>query len=554
MVRGTIIAGPHVRAACQRHLNDLKDGPARGLKWDVAKAKRAIGYFPDVLHLNGGEHEGQPFELQPAQEFIVGSLFGWMDADGTRRFRSAYVETAKGNGKSPLAAGIGLYGLTADGENRAEIYAAATKKDQAQILFRDAVAMVDQSPELAWRIRKSGSAGNEWNLAYLDTMSYFRPLSADDGQSGPRPHMALIDELHEHRDGRVIEMQRAGTKGRKQALIFMITNSGANRQCVCYEYHEYGIQVAKGAVEDDSFFSYVCALDEGDDPFSDESCWIKANPLLGVTIHKKYIREQVREARGMPSKESVVKRLNFCMWVEAANPWLSFDAWQGGLAGYDLSDLAGRRCRAGLDLSSTTDLTSLVLAFEPTSEDPVWRLLSFFWLPDAGISDKEKKDRVPYTAWVTQGHLELTPGRAISKSHVLKRIGQISEQVEIVGLAYDRWRIEDLQQLAIDEEITLPEMTPFGQGFKDMAPAVDDFEEGLLNGQIKHNGNPVMNWCAANAVVVSDPAGNRKIAKDKATGRVDGIVAAVMAKGGAKIDIDDGPSVYETRGLLEVEL
>lgn len=539
---GKILAGPHVRDACNRHLKDLIEGPRRGLVWDIDKAKRAIGFFCDVLCLNGGDFEGVPFELLDFQEFIIGSLFGWMDEDGYRRFRVAYVETGKGSGKSPLAAGVGLYGLVADDEHRAEIYAAATKKDQAMILFRDAVAMVDQSPELAMRIRKSGSSGNEWNLAYLDTMSYFRPISADDGQSGPRPHIALIDEIHEHKDGRVVEMVRAGTKGRRQAMIFMITNSGANRQSVCYEYHDYGSKVAKCAVEDDSFFCYVCALDEGDDPFSDESCWIKANPALGVTIQKKYLREQVREARGMPSKESVVKRLNFCMWVEAANPWLSFDAWQGGKDSYGLDDMEGRKCVAGLDLSSTKDLTALVLIFEPVYDDPYYRMLPFFFLPEENIVEKEKKDKVPYTAWANAGHLELTPGSAVSKTFVMQRIIQISDLVDITSISYDRWRIEDLKQLAIDGDIELPEMHPFGQGYKDMAPAVDTFEINLLNGDLKHNGNPVMNWCAANAITVSDPAGNRKIDKAKATGRVDGIVAAVMGVGASselEENIDD---------------
>lgn len=513
----------------------------------------AIGFFRDVLHLNGGEHEGEPFNPELWQCFIIGSLFGWKDEDGYRRFRVAYVETGKGSGKSPLAAGIGLYGLVADGENRAEVYAAATKKDQAQILFRDAVAMVEQSPLLAENLRISGAAGSEHNLLYQNTMSFFRPISAADGQSGPRPHMGLLDEIHEHRDGMVVEMMRAGTKGRRQALMFMITNSGANRQSICYEYHDYGAKVAKGAVEDDTMFAYICALDEDDDPFHDEKCWPKANPSLGVTIHKKYLREQVREARGMPSKESVVRRLNFCQWVDAANPWLSFDAWQAARREYLLGDMKGRTCIAGLDLSSTTDLTSLVLAFEPTAEDPEWRLLPFFWLPEEGLADKEKKDRVPYVAWYSAGHLELTPGRAVSRRHVAQRLAQIGSVVNIKRLAYDRWRIEDLRQAADDAGVELPELEDFGQGYKSMSPAVETFEEMLLNNELVHNGNPVMNWCAANAVTTEDAAGNRKVDKTKATGRIDGIVAALMAVGTINAE-DDGPSVYETRGVLEIAL
>lgn len=498
-----------------------------------------------MLCLNGGDFEGLPFVLIDFQEFIIGSVFGWLDADGSRRFRVAYVETGKGSGKSPLAAGVGLYGLTADGENRAEIYSAATKKDQAMILFRDAVAMVEHSPELGSRIRKSGASGKEWNLSYMDTMSFFRPIAADDNQSGPRPHMGLIDEIHEHRDGRVLEMMRAGTKGRRQALIFMITNSGANLTSVCYEYHDYGAKVAAGMVEDDSFFSYICALDEDDDPLKSERCWKKANPALGVTIQKKYLREQVREARGMPSKESVVLRLNFCKWVGAYDPWLSFDAWQGGLEKYTIDDMRGRTCVAGLDLSSTTDLTAFVLAFEPTDEDPFWRLVPYFFLPQEAIEEKEKRDKVPYTAWNTGGHIEFTPGRAISKLFVLQRIVQIADQVHISEIKYDRWRVEDLLQLAIDNDIELPLLSEFGQGYKSMSPAIETFEEKLLNGELKHNGNPVLTWCAANAVTTTDPANNRKVDKSRATGRIDGIVASIMAVSSQQSADDDSGSVLE---------
>lgn len=551
---GKIVAGPHVRASCERHLRDLKQADQRGLVWDLDQAQHAIGFFEEMLCLNGGDFEGVPFKLLLWQKFIVGSIFGWKQkADGTRRFRVAYIETGKGSGKSPLAAGVGLYGLVADGEHRAEVYAAATKKDQAMILFRDAIAMRDLSPELANVLHSSGAKGKEWNLAYHDTMSFFRPISADDGQSGPRPHIGLLDEVHEHKNGTVVEMMRAGTKGRKQALIFMITNSGADRRSICWDYHEYGGQVAAGMIEDDSFFSYICALDPDDDPFVDERCWIKANPSLGVTIQPRYLREQVTQARGMPSKEALVKRLNFCMWVEGSNPWLSRDSWMSAGEHYLLEDLEGRDCIGGLDLGSTQDLCSLVLLFEPTEDDPQYRIVPYFWLPEDGLTEKAEKDRVPYHKWVADGWLETTPGRATSRLWVLRRLTAIMDRVNLKSLAYDRWRMEDLQRLAEDEGLTMPQMIPFGQGFRDMSPAVEEFERILLNGNLRHNSNPVMTWCAANAVLVEDPAGNRKVAKDKATGRVDGIVASLMAVG--KIgEVQDTRSVYETRGIVEINL
>ncbi len=551
VVAGKIIAGPHVRDACRRHLEDLKHGHERGLVFDVEAALRAIGFFADVLRLNGGEYEGKPYELLDWQAFIVGSLFGWMGEDGYRRFRVAYIETAKGSGKSPLAAGIGLYGMMADGEAGAEIYAAATKKDQAMILFRDAVAMVDHSPELGRRITKSGTGLNVWNLAWVDRRSFFRPIASDDGQSGPRPHISLLDEIHEHKDGYVVEMLKAGQKSRRQPLMVMITNSGTDKRTVCWDYHDYGAKVCAGQLQDDTFFAFVCSLDEGDDPFKDEECWHKANPSLRFGLPGvRYLREQVAQARGMPSKESIVRRLNFCQWVEAEAPWISGEAWFACEdKAFELRRLIGRRCWGGLDLSSTQDLTALVLEFEPTEDDPHWRQLEWFWLPGDGLHDKADKDRVPYVAWRDAGHLLVTAGRAINKLAVVKQAAEIAALYDLQALAYDRWRIEDVKMLCDQEGISLP-LVPFGQGFKDMAPAVDEYERRLLDRQLRHRGNPVMTWCAANAVVVTDPAGNRKVAKEKATGRVDGTVASIMATGSSMTRQENGPSVYENRELI----
>ena len=530
VLSGEIIAGPHVRDACARHLRDLNTGAARGLTWSVEKAARAIAFFEDCLRLNGGQFEGQPFKLDPWQTFVVGSLFGWLRGD-VRRFRVAYVETGKGSGKSPLAAGVGMKGLVADDEARAEIYAGATKRDQAMVLFRDAVAMYQQSPALLSVLTSSGSGENVWNLGYRQTGGFFRAISADDGQSGPRPHIALIDEVHEHKTTQVVEMLRAGTKSRRQALIFMITNSGAGKNTPAGIYHDYACEVAGGKREDDAFFGYVCGLDEGDDPLQDESCWPKANPSLQLANLPglQYLREQVTEARGMPAKEAIVRRLNFCQWTAAINPWLSAHVWDPCQQSFTMAELRGRRAFGGLDLSSTTDLTAFVLLVEPEQPGGAWSILAWCWLPDEGLADRAQRDRVDYAAWKRAGYLETTPGRAISKRAVLQRVAQICSEFDVQGIAADRWRLEDFQQQATDDGISLPALLPFGQGFKDMSPAIDAFETAILNRTVQHNGHPVLTWCAANAVTDSDPAGNRKMNKAKATGRIDLVVAAVMA-------------------------
>jgi phage terminase large subunit-like protein len=535
VVAGKVIAGPGVRAAAQRHLNDLKTGAARGLRFNHTAAKHGIAFFEEILHLNGGQYEGEKFKLLGWQAFIVGSLCGWQRIDHRRRFRVAYVETGKGSGKSPLAAGMGLMGLTADGESRAEVYAAATKRDQAMILFRDAVAMFQQSPELRRRLQASGIGEKTWNLAYLATGSFFRPIAADQGQSGPRPHIALVDELHEHPTNQVIEMLRAGFKSRRQPLLFAITNSGHDKTSVCGQYHDYALEVAGGTKEDDAFFSFVCQLDPTDDPFTDEACWLKANPSLqeanlpGV----EYLRQQVKEARGLPGKQALVRRLNFCEWTQAESPWLSPTVWLPAARSYSLEQFRGRRAYAGLDLSSTTDLTSLVIIVEPKTTGEPWHTFTWAWMPDRDLAQRAHDDKVHYPQWVREGHLLTTPGAAISKLDVLKRLVAIGEVLQIQTVGYDRWRIEDLRALASDAGVKLPELIEFGQGYKEMSPAIEQFEVMLLGGDLVHDAHPVLTWCAANAVIVEDDAGNRKLSKRRATGRIDCMVAMVMAVGAA---------------------
>lgn len=553
--RGEIVAGPHIRAACARHLRDLKDGSKRGLKWDTAAVDQVLGFFRDILRLNGGEHEGKPFEVLEWQAFILGSLFGWKGADGYRRFRVGYVETGKGSGKSPLAAGIGLYMLMADGEPRAEVYAAATKKDQAMILFRDAVSMVNQSPELTKRITKSGTGLNVWNLAYLQNGSFFRPISSDDGQSGPRPHCALLDEIHEHKNGQVVEMMRAGTKGRRQALIFMITNSGTDRTSVCYDYHDYAAKVAAGQIEDDAFFGFVAGLDDEDDPFKDEACWPKANPSYGITFGPKYLREQVTQARGMPAKEGIVRRLNFCQWTDAADHWIGSDLWESCQASFDLDDLRGRPAYMALDLSSKRDLTALAMVWK--AEDGTLDAAVWFWTPLDTLEERARQDKVPYQTWANdpRGFLTALPGRAIDYGYAARKVAELNGQHDVKALAYDQWRVDEfvreLDEVGVDSWVwdgpnsregsglcLMRHGQGYGGGSSDkllwMPRSVDLLEQAIMQGRLRVLVNPVLNWNSASAVLETDPAGNKKWEKRKSTGRIDGIVALCMAIGAAE--------------------
>lgn len=591
VVAGEIVAGPHVRNACRRHLDDLRKGHERGLTFDVAAAARAIRFFEEKLRLSEGQFEGRPFLLHDSQAFKVGSIFGWGRADGTRRFRRAYVEEGKGNGKSPLAGGIGLYGLTADGEAGAEIYAAGATKDQAGILFRDAVKMRNQSPDLEQRLRTSGGPGREYNLAFLKTGSFFRPISREARKtgSGPRPHMALCDEVHEHPDRGVIEMLERGFKFRRQPLLFMITNSGSDRNSVAWEEHEYAIRVAAGSHEplgtdakyvgevvDDATFSYVCGLDDGDRPLDDPSCWVKANPLLGVTITEEYLAGVVAQAKAMPGKLNGILRLHFCMWTDAETAWMTRELLEPCLAEFDPSEHAGKPIAIGLDLSQNRDITALAAVVQTGEVDihamrdgkketvrkPTFDAWIEAWTPRDTLPAREVADKLPYSDWVRDGFLHAPKGTTVSYLHVAQTLAEYDRDFEISMVAYDRFAFrrfeEDVNELGLSLEFVehpqggLKKGRP-SEAMKEAARAEGREPEGLwmpgslrlledamLEGRIRLRRNPVLISALMSAVTDEDKWDNRWLAKRRSTNKIDAAVALCMAMGAAMSMNDSG--------------
>lgn len=570
VTRGDVIAGPHVRNACKRHLDDLIAGPARGLTWDIDAVEDVITFFRLVLtveieYLEDGElvSEAIPFEVHESQAFVLGSLFGWKK-DGVRRFRRAYIEIGKGNGKSPLAAGIGMYMLIAMGKLRAEVYSAATDKDQAAILFRDAVEMYRRSPDLAGALIPSGETP-VWQLTYPRKSSFFKPISSEKkGKSGIRPYCGLIDEVHEHPNDDVIEMLRAGTKMNSEALIFEITNSGSSRESVCWSEHEYSIKVCTGEEINDSWFAYVCALDveerdendqiirEADDPFADEKCWVKANPLLGVSIQPAFIREQVTEAKGMPSKEARVRRLHFCQWTDGEEAWITRAVYIKTERELQIEDFYGAVCYGGLDLSYTRDLSAFALAF-PTwiqasrrrrPQKPKLELDVFvwFWKPRGGLDQAVKDDRVRYDVWHDQGHLFLTEGQVIRLEPIAQFMGECASRHDLRAVAYDNYRHRELADDMSDLGIHDIPMTEHPQGFRRdpgtslwMPNSVQELENAIVETRIRFRKNPLLQYNVASVVIRNDPAGtdNKIFDKRKSRARIDGIVAAAMAVGTA---------------------
>jgi len=579
VVAGDIVAGPHVRNACRRHLDDLEKGHLRGLRFDEGEAAKAYEFFETKLHLSEGQFEGRPFQLDPAQAFIVGSLFGWKREDGFRRFRRAYVEQGKGNGKSPLAGGIGLKMLAADKEPGAEIYAAGATKDQAAILFRDAVKMRNQSPELKSRLRTSGGPGREYNLAFLQTGSFFRPISREAKKtgSGPRPHGALCDEVHEHPDRGVMEMLERGFKFRRQPLLFMITNSGSDRNSICWEEHEHAVKVAAGnlnakegdafylgEVVDDTTFSYVCALDPGDDPLEDQSCWVKANPLLGVTITEEYLAGVVAQAKSMPGKLNGILRLHFCVWTDAETAWMTRETLEPCIVDFEpLDEHTKKKVFLGADLSQVKDLTALAYCVQSgTVEDgqhkgkPIYDAWVQAWTPRDTMAERAKVDKLPYGDWVKQGFLNAPKGRTISYRHVAQALAEAQHDYEVECLAYDRYAFArmlepEMNELGLDIECVEHPQGGIKKGkpteamkraAKDagreaeglwMPMSVRHVEQLILEGRLRIQKNPVTISAMMSAVTDEDRWGNYWLAKERATNKIDAAIALVMAVGAA---------------------
>jgi phage terminase large subunit-like protein len=564
----------------------MENGGERGLWFDNDAAEHAFRFYEVALKLSEGQFEGKEFHLEPSQAFIVGSLFGWRQADGRRRFRRAYVEQGKGNGKSPLAGGIGLYGMTADGEAGAQIYAAAAKREQAGILFADAVKMVKQSPSLAKRLEFSGGEGREFNIAHHASGSFFRPVSRDTGKtgSGPRPYFVLADEVHELPDRRIIEMLERGFKFRRQPLLFMITNSGSDRNSVAWEEHEHAVKVAAGHTEavndpkfvgeplDDTTFSYVCSLDDGDDPLTDPSCWIKANPLLGVTITEQYLADTVKQAKAIPGQLNGILRLHFCMWTDAETAWMTRSTLEPCLADFDIEQHQGEEIYIGLDLSQNRDITAMAAVVRTGTDDsdrPLFDAWIEAWTPGDTIAARELQDKIPYSVWAKQGHIHAPQGESINYTHVAQTIAEYGQRFNVKLVAYDRFAFKRFEEETDRIGLSLEFAEHPQGGLKKGKPteaqkeaaknegkeaegmwmpgSVRLLEDALMEGRIRLKSNPVLISAMMSAVVEEDKWGNHWLAKTRSINKIDAAVALAMAIGAAScFDQGNSKSFWET--------
>lgn len=584
MVSGKIVSGEFVRAAAQRHLTDLVEGPKRGLVWSAADAQRAIDFFPSVLSVTAGMKAGQPFHLLGWMLFCAGNLFGWHSASGRLRFRHGWIETGKGQAKSPFMAATGIYMAGFRGVPRAEAYAIAWDKDQANVPFKDAVAMCradvpghdeGETLESLGHAVIRGTLDNAWKIEFPETNSKFQSLANGENISGPRPCFVLADEIHEFKSGDPIETWKAAiAKMPGDALMLLGTNTPATTQITGTAYSEVYQKIAKGEFVDDEAFSFIARVDKNDKPFEDESCWAKSLPALGITFPIENVRGQVSTAKVLLSTKLSVNRLYFGIPVGAVEFWIAEEAWAAVQGAVNPDEFKDCPCWLSLDLSQKNDLTALTAVW-PKGEKLFAK--TWYWTTKDGIEDRSLRDSAPYSLWARQKDpggkplIEAIPGAVIDKACVAQHIAELCAEHKVQMLAFDPAGIGDF--IAACDEIGFPvwkwegPKEPAGTGLKLVSHAqgtrvvfedrqlcmprsVERLEDRILTNGIVIDSSPVTYMCAANARLVIDAQKNRAFDKKKSRGRIDGLVTLAMGVGAATVtELATKPSRYETAGL-----
>lgn len=487
----------------------------------MAAAESAIRFFGYCRH-SKGKWAGKPITLDPWQCFVIGSLFGWKRGDGRRRFRVAHVEVARKNGKTTLAAGVGLALLLVDREPGAEIYTCATKKEQAKLAHSDAKAMVKGSQLLANRVRIWRDA-----LTVEDANSRYIPLGADaDTLDGLNVHGAICDELHAWKDRKLWDVIETATGARDQPLILAITTAGSGRDNIWWERRQAAINAVNGTAPNDAIFGAIYTLDDSDD-WTDERTWIKANPSLGVTVRLDDLRDAAKEAIDVPAKQNAFKRLRLNVPTQQYDLWLDLAKWDA--CPNELPDLAGRVCYIGVDLSATRDMTAVAWVFPPLEDFEPWAVKVGFFLPAANLLDRCRRDHAPYDLWERQGWLTLTDGDTVDHGAVQKHILEEYQNYAVQKIAFDRAMAAPIVT-TLREQHGL-DVVGYSQSIMSMTGPTKEFEMLVESGRLNHGGNPILRYNASNAAVYIDGNENKRPHKAHSSGRIDGVVACIIALG-----------------------
>ena len=513
--------------------------------YDDELAQFAVMFIESLCHTKG-TWAGKPFKLLDWQRQIIQDLFGIVKPNGYRQFNTAYIEIPKKNGKSELAAAVALLLCCGDGEQRAEIYGCAADRGQATIVFDVAADMVRMCPALNRRCKILAS---QKRIIYTPTNSFYQVLSAEAySKHGFNIHGVVFDELHTQPNRKLFDVMTKGSgDARMQPLYFLITTAGTDTNSICYEPHQKAKDILEGRKIDPTFYPVIYGAGEDED-WTDPKVWIKSNPSLGETIGMDKVEAACESAKQNPGEENSFRQLRLNQWVKQAVRWMPMDKWDACAFPVNEEMLEGRVCYGGLDLSSTTDLTSFCLVFPPEDEEEPYYVLPYFWVPEDTLELRVKRDHVPYDLWNRQGYLETTEGNVVHYGYIEKFIERLGERFNIRDIAFDRWGATQMSQDLENMGFTV---VPMGQGFASMSPPTKELMKLTLEKKIAHGGHPVLRWNMDNIFIRTDPAGNIKADKAKSTEKIDGAIAMIMALDRAiRCGNDTSGSVYDTRGLL----
>ena len=512
--------------------------------YDEEKAQRVIDFISELRHTKG-KWAGMQWQWIPWQDKLIRQLFGMVDEEGNRQYRTCYCEIPKKQGKTELGAAIALYLLIADNEKGAEVYSAAGDREQASLVFNASANMVEQDFTLKNNLAVLRSTKR---IVNYERNSFYHALSSEAfSKHGFNVHGCIFDEIHVQKNREFFDVLKDGAgDARTQPLMFIITTAGIHDvNSIAWEVREYARKVKEGIIKDDRWLAIIYSLPMDAD-WEDEENWKKVNPSLGYTVTIDKLRDAYVEVKNMPTKQNNFRRLRLDQWVSQVTRWLDVAFWDKCDSPLNMSKLKGMQCWAGLDMSSSIDITALVLVFP--RENGFYDILPFLWVPEERIEERSNKDKVPYDVWVREGYMYATPGNTVDYSFIEAKIEMLFEIYNIRAIAYDRWGAEYITQRLELKGITV---VPFGQGFKSLSYPTKEFQKLVMKSKMRHGNNPVMRWMFDNIAMEMDAAENIKITKKKSTGRVDGMVALVMGLDGA-LRIENETSVYEDGGIFTI--
>jgi phage terminase large subunit-like protein len=527
VVAGKIPAGRFVKAACKRQIEDLKRWRAKGAayRFDTARANKVCRFIELLPHIKGPK-AGEPIILEPWQVFILTTVFGWVKADGSRRFRRVYIEVPRGNGKSALSSGVGLYMLCGDGEGGAEVYSFATTRDQAKIVFGDAQNMARRTPGLRTHF---GVDVNAHNINVLRTASKFEALSAEGSTlDGLNTHFACVDELHAHKTRAVYDVVETSIGKRMQSLLWVITTAGSNRAGICYEVRGFVIKVLAGVAKDESQFGIVFGLDEEDD-WTTEEALIKANPNWGISVMPEVLLPLQAKAMTMPSAANNFKTKHLNEWVNADTAWMDMRAWDACKdPTLDPEQFVGGPTYVALDLASKVDIAAKVALHERTIEGKAhYFVFGQYYLPRDTV---ERGENSQYQGWEHMGLLTVTDGAVIDFDVIEQDLLADCSRFEVREVPYDPFQATQLSTRMAAQGVPMVEMRPTVLNFSE---PMKQLEALVLQGRLHHNGDPVLAWMMSNVVAHMDAKDNIYPRKERPENKIDGVVALIMALGRA---------------------